>query len=428
MRTTERWKLVAISVTTLFFAAAPAIAQTDISRIDELERQATELAQQLAELRSELEQSKQEAKSDQQVPAEELQALRAESVAARQAAQRAEKAANEWKDVTAVTHLAGYASVDYISPENENSAFVANFNPMFHYQYSDKILWEAELEFEVAENGDTELGLEYSTIDLFLNDNFILVAGKFLSPLGNFRQNSHPSWINKLPSAPVGFGHDGAAPIAEVGAQLRGGVSFAKQSKITYAGYVGNGPKLEADDGELHAVETDGFAGNADDEFVFGGRVSILPIPKLEIGLSGAFGDVAVVENDGIDITGDPLRDYTVFGVDASYRLGNLDLRGEFISQEVDEQAASVAPEGAKWESWFVQGAYRFGREKWEGVIRYTDFTSPHADDTQEQLAYGFNYLITPSAMVKFAYESNSGLAGELTDDDRVLVQIAYGY
>ena len=30
--------------------------------------------------------------------------------------------------------------------------------------------------------------------------------------------------------------------------------------------------------------------------------------------------------------------------------------------------------------------------------------------------------------MIKMAYESNSGLAGELTDDDRVLVQIAYGY
>jgi len=104
------------------------------------------------------------------------------------------------------------------------------------------------------------------------------------------------------------------------------------------------------------------------------------------------------------------------------------DLRGEFISQDLGEQAASVAPEGAKWESWFVQSAYRFGQTKWEGVVRYTDYTSPHADDSQEQLAFGVNYLLTPSAMIKLAYESNSGLAGELTDDDRVLVQVAYGY
>jgi len=274
MKTTERWSLVAVSVLTLLFAAAPVMAQADTDRIDELERQATELAQQLAELRSELQQSKEDAKAQEAAPisAEELQTLRAESVAARQAAQRAEKSANEWKNPQAVTHLAGYASVDYISPDNQNGAFVANFNPMFHFQYADKILWEAELEFKVEEDGSTEIGLEYSTIDLFLNDNMIFVAGKFLSPLGNFRQNTHPSWINKLPSAPAGFGHDGAAPASEVGMQLRGGLNFGQQSKITYAGYVGNGPEIVAEDGEIHGIETEGFAGNADGEFVFGGR------------------------------------------------------------------------------------------------------------------------------------------------------------
>ena len=422
MKTTERLKIVVMSVTMLLMTGPPAFAQSDASRIDVLERQAAAMAEQLAELRGELEQAKeQEAELD-------LQALQAETVAARQSAQRAESAASEWKDVTSVTHLSGYASADFVSAENEPSAFAVNFNPMFHFLYNEKILWEAELEFEVEENGDTEIGLEYSTVDLFLTDNLVLVAGKFLSPLGNFRQNLHPSWINKLPSAPPGFGHDGAAPLAEIGAQLRGGVQVGKQSKFTYSGYVGNGPKLEGEDGEIHAIETDGFAGNADDEFVFGGRISFLPIPKLEVAVSGAFGDVAVVENDGADITGDPTRDYTVFGFDASYQFGNFDLRGEFMSQEVDAEPTSVAPEGGKWETWYAQGSYKFGQAKWEGVVRFTDFTSPHADDTQEQWAVGINYLITPSAMFKFGYESNKGEAGEPTDDDRWIAQIAYGY
>ena len=103
-------------------------------------------------------------------------------------------------------------------------------------------------------------------------------------------------------------------------------------------------------------------------------------------------------------------------------------MRAEFVSQEVDAQALSIAPEGGKWETWFAQAAYQFGDGKWEGVVRYTDFTSPHADDTQEQLALGFNYLITPSAMLKFGYESNDGEPGEMTDADRWIVQIAYGY
>ena len=60
--------------------------------------------------------------------------------------------------------------------------------------------------------------------------------------------------------------------------------------------------------------------------------------------------------------------------------------------------------------------------------MRYTDFKSPHGDDSQEQLALGVNYLITPSAMLKFAYESNKGELGEITDADRWIIQIAYGY
>jgi hypothetical protein len=298
---------------------------------------------------------------------------------------------------------------------------------MFHFLYDNKILWEAELEVEVEENGDTSIGLEYTTVDWFLNDKLTLIAGKFLSPIGNFRQNIHPSWINKLPSAPPGFGHDGAAPISEMGVQLRG-VAPMGSSKLTYAFYMGNGPKIEGEDGEIHAIEAEGFASDPDDEKVFGGRVAFLPIPSLEIGVSGATGDVSVVEDDGMDIEGDPKRGYDVIGLDASYRWRNLDLRGEYVSQEIDENPLSIAPEGGKWETWYAQAAYQFADGKWEGVVRYTDFDSPHADDTQEQLALGVNYLITPSAMLKFGYESNTGEPGEVTDADRWLIQIAYGY
>lgn len=417
------WKAVLASSALLLISAPMALAQSDASRIEELEARTAALADELAALRSELEAAKQ----GESAPA--LQTIQAETTAARQAAQRAETSANEWKNTTSVTHLAGYASADYVSPENGNAAFTANFNPMFHFQYSDRILWEAELEVEVEQDGSTGIGLEYSTIDLFLNDNMILMAGKFLSPLGNFRQNLHPSWINKLPSAPPGFGHDGAAPIAEVGLQLRGGLPVGTQGKITYAGYVGNGVKLEGEAGEIHGIDTDGFAGDADDEKVFGGRISFLPMPKLELGISGAFGDAAVVENDDMDFEGDPKRDYEAVGFDASYQWQNLDVRGEYIQQEVANLESSIAPEGGKWETWYLQSAYKFGQQaKWEGVVRYTDFTTPHADESQEQWALGLNYLIAPSALVKLGYESNSGLSGEVTDNDRWLVQIAYGY
>ncbi len=65
---------------------------------------------------------------------------------------------------------------------------------------------------------------------------------------------------------------------------------------------------------------------------------------------------------------------------------------------------------------------------KWEIVARYTDFNSPHADDDQEQVAVGLNYWIGPSAAAKITYEMNDGLAGERTDDNRILLQLAYGF
>jgi hypothetical protein len=256
----------------------------------------------------------------------------------------------------------------------------------------------------------------------------LLVAGKFISPIGNFRQNLHPSWINKLPSAPPGFGHDGAAPLAEIGLQLRGGLKLGEQSRITYAGYIGNGPILEGEDGEIHGIDTDGFAGDADDEKILGGRFAFFPIPKLEFALSGAFGDAAVVENDGLDFEGDSSRGYQALGADAAYQWRNFDFRGEYIQQDIDDKATSVAAEGGKWKTWYVQSARKFAKAKWEAVLRYTDYSSPHPEQSQEQWALGLNYLLKSNAVVKFGFEANTGLDGEVTDNDRWLIQLAYGY
>ena len=417
MNTTTRRRMIAWWLPGLAFLASPSLAQMHPERIAELEEQVSALTEQLGELSVELDEAKE---------AEGLGGLR-KDVEANKVAIQATQSATTFTDATSVTHLSGYASADYVSVENGPSAFVANFNPMFHFLYENKILWEAELEVVVEENGETEIGLEYTTVDWFLNDNLTLIAGKFLSPIGNFRQNLHPSWINKLPSAPPGFGHDGAAPISEVGVQLRG-VAPMGDSRLNYAFFLGNGPKIEGEDGEIHAIEAEGFGSDPDDEKVFGGRVAFLPIPSLELAVSGATGDAAVVEDDGIDVEGDPKRGYQVLGFDASYQWNNLDLRGEYVKQEVDPNPLSIAPEGGVWETWYAQAAYKFADGKWEGVARYTDFQSPHADDTQEQLALGINYLITPSAFLKFGYESNKGEPGEITDADRWILQIAYGY
>ncbi len=66
--------------------------------------------------------------------------------------------------------------------------------------------------------------------------------------------------------------------------------------------------------------------------------MGFLLIPNLEIGFSAAFGEI------GLD--DEATRDYNVLSFDLFYRLKNLDLRAEYVKQEVDDLASSIAPEG----------------------------------------------------------------------------------
>lgn len=327
-------------------------------------------------------------------------------------------------EAQSAVHLSGYAAVGYTDVENGNGGFNAvSFNPIFHYQYRDLFLLEAELEIAVEDDGTTETALEYGAIDWLISDHAVLQAGKFLSPLGQFRQNLHPAWINKFVSAPPGFGHDGAAPLAEVGVQLRGGYLWGNPSRLNYAVYVGNGPTVEIAGTEIHGVNSEGSTGNEDDKLVFGGRLGFLPVPSIELGLSGAGGEVGPEGEATLH------RDYEVYGADATWQPGKAwDFRSEYVKTKVGAKRESVAPEAAEWETWYVQGAYRFLPGMWEVVLRYGDFDSPHDADDQEQWGGGVNYWFAPNAVAKAGYESNEGNTGNPSDDNRVLLQLAYGF
>ncbi len=357
--------------------------------------------------------------------------------------------ATEWKSPNTLFHMSGYADVGYAQKESNDGSFaVGTFAPIFHYQYRDTVMMEAELEYEVVDDGETEVALEYMTIDWFMNDYAALVAGKFLSPIGQFRQNLHPSWINKLTSAPPGFGHDGAAPISDLGFQIRGGFPMGGM-RANYAVFVSNGPEINAeaeDDGaggiegyELDGVAAEGFGTDVDGEKTFGGRIAILPIPSVEIGFSFATGMATVTNVEGDDdalpagtvgsIVGESARDYDVIGADFVWFSGNMSLRGEYVKTEVGESTTGVtASEAAEWITWYTQFAYRLPNTKWEAVLRYTDYDSPHASVDQKQTAVGVNYLVTNNFIAKLTHELNDGLEGADSDLDLTMLQLAYGF
>ena len=112
--------------------------------------------------------------------------------------------------------IAGYASIDWTDAQGSDNEFSGvKFAPIFHYQYGNLFQFEGELEITIQDDGEIQTELEYVAGTLFLNDYVGLQMGKFMSPMRQFVQNLHSSWSNKLPSAPLGFGHDVASIVAK---------------------------------------------------------------------------------------------------------------------------------------------------------------------------------------------------------------------
>lgn len=340
-----------------------------------------------------------------------------------------EEASPESDTPPVIVHFAGYADVTYSQTEGDAGNLGAvTLAPILHLQVGERFLIEAEAEFEADDRGDQAAGLEYVTASWLLNDSSALVVGKFLSPVGYFFQNIHPSWINKIASVPAGFGHGGAAPLTDVGIQLRGGRGFADGHYLNYALYVANGPRLGLEGMEGLDLDVEGSSTNRDGERVWGGRVGWLPRPGFELGASMTRGEVVLDPGEmgaGMD---EPSRSYRVEGVDVAWQASRaVEIRGEWIRQQVNDAAMSVAPEGATWRAWYVQGAYRFGADRWETVLRVGDSLSPHGESTFQQTALGLNYLIRPGTQLKLSWELNDSDNAE-AEADRVLLQLAHGF
>jgi len=223
-----------------------------------------------------------------------------------------------------------------------------------------------------------------------------------------------------------------------VGLQFRGAFPLGG-IRSNYAVYVGNGPELNSvfEDGEfeLEGIEAEGFGRDRDGEKVIGGRYAILPISSLEVGVSGATGKATVTgledEDTGeiTEVEDQTPRDYDVIGADFSWRWKNLNLRGEYVRSKIGEASTELtASEGGEWTSWYSQASWQFPLTKFETVLRYTDFDSPHSSQDQKQWALGLNYLVTNNFIAKSAYEFNDGIEGSVANSDRLMLQLAYGF
>jgi hypothetical protein len=343
--------------------------------------------------------------------------------------------------------VAGFATAGYTDRGGTNSSFSAGFNPIFLWELNDRLLFEGELELELVstEAGDeTETSLDYAHASYLVNDYVTVGAGKFLTPFGIFSERLHPTWINKMPDAPLAFSHDGLAPMSSTGVYIRGGVPVGETMKGNYAFYLSNGPKLKTGVAEPDEAGFLAFSNyqDSDNNKAIGGRVGFLPIPELEVGYSFQYAKVQPDDFTEVDVA---LHAVDVSYVRDSESLGGvIDARFEWVWSDVDD--ATYDADGSlgfgptrfnnSRDGGYAQIAYRPSRsgnkviKKLEGVVRYDWLNNPNdAPESfdEQRYTFGLNYWLTPSTVLKTAYQMDNKDSGA-SDDDAFLVQAAIGF
>lgn len=324
-----------------------------------------------------------------------------------------------------VTVISGYGTVGFAwtTEGDRENRFDAAISPVFLFQFGDRVLFEAELEFELEE-GVTEVGLEYAHLDYLVNDHLVVAAGKFLVPFGVFIDRLHPTWVNKFPTNPPLYGH-GRGPLghplfpilSDVGV-LAKAMTASGPWHLVLNGYVTQGPAFEIEDGMVE-IEFPASSDDNNKNKMVGGRLDVAYRQYAELNVSAFTGKYD--DQDELRFTG-----YNLAG---SVWWRGFKARGEYLQtrQRLEEMPGELAT--LRKHGYYAQGAYRYG--VWEPVVRFTQiFDSKAGDETMEpgawQLGLGLDYWLSPSIAIMAGYEINRRDEGR--SDDRFVVHWSFGF
>jgi hypothetical protein len=337
--------------------------------------------------------------------------------------------------------LTGYSFVGTRAPAGEDVE-VFGFNPILLIRPANRLLIEVELELEVAATTEgrvkreavLEKTLEYAQLDIVAGDNLTIIAGRWLMPFGVFTEKLHPAWINKLPTAPIIYGHGGLTPSNQVGLQLRGGALSRDGVKLNYAVFLSTGPQIQAgghggeaemeeeaegDEEEAEEAEEMEFKDRWTDNNnrpAFGGRLGLSPRSRFEIG--GSFFRGAYDDEGKFNLI--------YVGADAEYRSELVEVRGEYVRRIQETAGGDITLNG-----FYAQGALKLSFipamffNPTELVVRYSRLSGA-GEGKADQIAAGFNYAITSRSFIRLALTSDR--APEEKRTNRAYITLTHGF
>ncbi len=326
--------------------------------------------------------------------------------------------------------VTGLAQTSLIT-ESDASTVETAFEPIFLFKLNDKFLFESEIEAEI-EDGAQNFNLEYAQLLYFVTDYLTIGAGRMLNPTNYFGMNIHPGWINKLADKPFFIHEDTklSAP-SVIGFQARGAFTVGS-SRLNYAIYYSNGAVLDT---STQRLNYENFADNNTNKGI-GGRVGFVPIPALEV---GAAYESATVGDKGSSFESVKATTTTFdfnFKKQFSALKSTVTSHGQFMTRKIDNPGiapltydnsasggyAELAVRPDAMENTFIQ--------KIELAFRYDWFTPAKNDPDNTELtrtAFGVNYWVTPSSVIKFDFENRTDKipSGSSSTSSRTILQLA---
>jgi hypothetical protein len=332
--------------------------------------------------------------------------------------------------------IAGYGTAGFEARSGEDPFFDAAFNALFLFKMTDRLFFEGEMELEFEDEA-TNINLEVAQASYLLNDYMTIGAGRFLNPMNFFVERQHMNWVNKLPDKPLAV-YDGLLPESMFGVQLRGVVPIG-MTKIEYVAFVANASGLfTAPDETLGTLDFDNDA-NFGGHVAVGGHVGFIPIPQIEIGY-GILRQKVGPRDDAVE---NILQSAEFnFVADSPMLKGLLALRAQWVWSHIDHLLYDFDETGDGTFSFsnnrnggYVQFSYRPTHidndilKNIEGVIRYDRFNQLHTPVgfDEQRWAFGLDYWLTPSTVIKIAYEVDDKNAGA-RNQDAFMMQVGLGF
>lgn len=324
--------------------------------------------------------------------------------------------------------IGGYAQIDYNEPDGAapGKLDVHRLVMFLGYKFNEKVSFMSEIEYEHV----SELYVEQAYLKYKANENFNVLAGLMLVPMGIINEFHEPTTFYGV-ERPNVDNYIVPTTWREIGVGFSGKIDNAS---LKYQAYLFNGFKsYAAGVGILRG--TDGFrkgrqkgAESIVNSPNLSAKLDYYGITGLRLGLSGYFGKT---QTDNTAIEGSTVG-ISMIGLDARYKYNNLELRGQYIHTNLtdteDYNLLTGKDLGSKMYGLYGEVAYSFnlkGVEQLTPFLRYEKHNT-HADTAgvlvandafdRDEIIFGLNYKVANGAAFKIDYQlMNNAVAGSDT-------------